>query len=183
MRSDKRYQLVIPLVVVLMVLNIGSLGFLWYGHLNNRPPHPEGDGNPSPEEFLIQQLQLNTEQTQTFRTLRAQHMRETDSLRREMQHLKGQLMEQLFMTPPDTARARALSDTIGNLQAEFELNVYRHFSDLQQICGPEQHSRLKRLIFEALNKADQGQPRQWEPRGGRDKPPRDNRPRPPEGGG
>ena len=183
MSSDQRYRFVIPLVVILVVLNIGSLGFLWYGHLNNRPPKPEGDGKPNPEEFLIQQLQLNTEQAQIFRTLRAQHMRETDSLRREIQHLKVHLMEGLFMIPPDTVHARVLSDTIGKLQADFELSVYRHFSDLKQICQTEQHSKLKRLIFEALNKADQAQPPQQEPRRGDDKPPQDNRPRPPAGGG
>lgn len=159
MDSSARYRLVIWVIIVLASMNLGSLGFLWYGHLH-RPKPPQRDGGKvDPEEFFFREIGLDEKQAATVHVLRQQHFRQTDSLKQEIKHLNRQLTEELFAPSPDSIKVRTLSSMIGTKHAEFERDVFQHYETVKQLCRPEQQVRLRRLILEALDKPQKPPPR------------------------
>lgn len=189
MDSRARYRFVLWVIVVLVVMNLGSLGFIWYGHLL-RPQTPPRDGDKvDPEEFLVGEVGLDGAQAATVHSLREQHFRQTDSLKLEIQRLNRQLTEELFVPSPDSATVRQLVETIAAKHAEFERDVFEHYGKIKELCRPDQQVRLRRLMLEALDNPPNRPPkssardRQSPPPDDRPAPPRDDdHRRPPEGG-
>ncbi len=169
MEYNSRYRLGLWTIIVLVVLNIGSIGLLWYERTDQRPEQPLRGDRPTPEDFLAREVGMDDEQVATFRELRKEHFRETDPIKAEIHRLGRQMMGELFATTPDTARVRQLSLELGEKQAEFELGVYRHFEDVKSICQPDQQEQLKGLILDAL-RSKFPPPMEDGPRGERRKP-------------
>ncbi|MCP4569255.1 MAG: periplasmic heavy metal sensor [FCB group bacterium] len=170
-------------IVALIILNMGSLGLLWYKEVikPTKPALPaERQGNPN--KFLEMELQLTEDQVEAFRELRQQHERETQEIRRDIHRLSKDIVDELFRPQSDTALVTILSDEIGRKQAEFERVLYSHFDGLKQVCRPDQQEKLRGLLFEMLErtKRDSPPPRQGD-RPNRKPPPRrgDNSDRPP----
>ncbi len=170
-------------ILILVIMNIGLVGLLWMDHYRKPPPRP-GDGEADPGDFFATELRLDQQQADSVKVLRREHFRKTDSIRFEMAHLNRRMIEELFAQSPDTALVQQLSDQVGLAQADFEREVYEHFDHIKQLCRPEQHERLKQLIFGAIQSkrppppgAGKGEDRQPPPPGDhRPPPPGDNRP-------
>ncbi|PWB74039.1 hypothetical protein C3F09_04525 [candidate division GN15 bacterium] len=145
-----RYHLDLWAILVLVILNISLLGLFWYEHF--RKPPPPAEARSDPEEFLIQQLQLDQVQTDSVRALRREHFAQTDPIRSSMVRTNMRMMEELFAQSPDTALVRRLSEQIGREQAEFDRQVYRHFSNVKAVLRPDQYDRFRSLIIEALER-------------------------------
>lgn len=157
MDHSVRYRLGFWAILILVLVNIGTLGLLWHEHFKKPPQRPR-DGKADPEEFFVRELQLDQEQADSVKVLRRVHFQQTDSIRFELTLLSRQMMEEVFAPSPDTVLVRELSEQIGREQSEFERRVYEHFDKIKQLCQPEQHEKLRRLILDAL-RAKQPPPR------------------------
>jgi Spy/CpxP family protein refolding chaperone len=148
-------------ILALIILNIGSLGLLWYKEVTKplQPPPPL-EQRVNPEKFLENEMQLNKDQSEAFRELRRKHQEETGEIRRDIHRLSKDIVDELYKPKPDTARVTALSDEIGRKQAEFERALYNHFNNLKQICNPNQQEKLHKLLFELLDKTKLDRPPQ-----------------------
>lgn len=175
---DSKIKTLVWTIIALIVLNIGSLGFLWYKQVT-RPGQlpPPRNQQANPDKFLEMELQLTDEQVAAFSELRQQHQQETRKIRQVIHGLSGNLVEELFKSQPDTARVAALSDEIGRKQAEYERITYSHFDELKQVCTPDQQEKLRVILFEMLDNMRMGTP----PPGYQDTS--DRRPPPPRIGG
>jgi periplasmic protein CpxP/Spy len=160
--SEARKGWLLWVVAALVVLNMGSLGFLWYGHLHRPAPQARQDGKPDPEQFLIREVGLDETQAATVKALRKEHFRETDSLQAVIRQLKRQVTDELFVESPDTGHVRSLTDQIGREHARFEQAVFEHFEKVKELCTPEQRERLRKLTLEALDRPQPPQPSQQE---------------------
>lgn len=150
METKMRFRLSFIAILILVILNLGLLGVFWYDRFQRESPAQDAHRNP--EEFFIGELRLDQAQADSVRALRRAHFAYTDSLKREMNRLNAQMMEELFMPSPDTSRVRQLSAQIGNLQAEFERKVYEHFSQVKRVLQPGQYPKLQLLLHDALKK-------------------------------
>ncbi len=189
MDISAKYRLGVWGIAILIVLNMGLMGVLWYEHSDRRPTPPPGDGKPNPDQFFVRELGLDEEQANALFALREQHMSESDPVKARIHELSRQMTEELFAASPDTIRMRELSEAVGARHAEFERTVYEHFERVKQLCGPEQRERLKQLVMEAMERAKMPPPPPGQgPGDGRGRPgdrrppPGDRRPPPPGGG-
>jgi hypothetical protein len=146
----RRQQLMGWLIGILVVLNIGTLSFIWFQHSRRldfaHPPRKQ------PEDvlcFLKQELQLNEEQERRFVDLRQRHFTEMQRLNSEIHQLKHGIMEEVFRDEPDEARVKMLVTEIGQRQAQIEDIIFRHFRDMRAVCKHEQCARFQNLILEA----------------------------------
>lgn len=152
-------------IIVLVVLNIGLMGLLWYQRLEpHRPPPPPEQGRGS-SDFLARELGLNANGARALHALQEAHFRRADSLQEEMVALSHRLFEQIFVPEPDSVQVRILSDSIGNLRAQFERDVMHHFLDVKKLCTPDRYQTLRRLIFEAIGRPAPAQRGAPPPRG------------------
>ena len=150
----RRYRLGLWGFIVLVVLNVGLLGLLWYDRAPRQErPGPHAGPQHPPDDFLIQDLGFDDTQAEAFRNLRRAHIRKTDSLRREIFELNRRMMDEAFADSLDTGKMHDLSSEIGRLHAEFEEEVMMHFRAVGENCSPEQRKKLRRLVHDVLGRA------------------------------
>jgi len=148
----KQRRFLIFLVVLLVVLNLGTITLLWLGR--PAPPPPEirmgksGNEHARLEALLKKELKFGDEQIKQYFQLREKHRQQLDQLNREIGKLKKQMFDAVFSKDPQPA----LSDSLLNLslqkQAELEQLTYRHFLELKKLCNPDQENQLKLLVEE-----------------------------------
>jgi hypothetical protein len=198
MDVSARYRLGLWAILVLVILNVGLLGLVWFEHFNRTQQPAESRSNP--EDYFIKELQLDQQQADSVRVLRREHFARTDSIKARIVELSVQMAKELFAPAPDSSRMRNLSDQIGQQQAEFERQVYAHFNDVKKLLHQDQYGKLQDLIVGALQKkqpssnnrevghqqlpeeqgTDNRTDRRAPPRDDRRPPPRDDqKPRPP----
>lgn len=151
--TQKRYLIIV--IVVLVILNLGTLLILWMG----KPSRPKGKGGPSSpkqeqarlEQLLNKELGFDENQVQQYLKLRHDHQVQSRMLTERIRELKKQMFDEVFKEKP-----QQLSDSLLNLvqakQAEIEQVTFQHFLDLKKLCKPEQQDKLKLLMHEVFRK-------------------------------
>ena len=161
------------LVVALIILNIGSMGFLWYRE-SNKPPRPTASPRQlaDPGEFIEKELNLTEAQSKAFTELRLKHQGDMRKIQDDIFQLSKDLVEELFKPSPDSNTIVSISEDIGRKQADFEKLMFFHFNKLKEICEPEQREKLRQMLFEIIGSIRSAPP------GGRGEPPEGMPPRP-----
>lgn len=147
-------------VILLLVINIGILGLLWFdrkpGHDKRIPPlenhHPPegGTSNAGPKDFIINELELSKDQISEYENLIEEHQSDMKKIREKIREKKEDLWNSFEKNSNDTAEAKRLASEIGADQNETELITYRHFQKVKNICTEEQKKKLDKIIKEAL---------------------------------
>jgi Spy/CpxP family protein refolding chaperone len=143
MKKERFYAIII---IALLLLNFGVLGYLWMGGRNNHM-HPPRDGRgEGPAGFIIERLQLDEQQQQAFQKLRDAHHTKADELKEQSK----QFHDALFVTLTDAHSNQGQVDSLMSLiaqndHAKEELN-YTHFKELKTILKPEQYKLYDEFI-------------------------------------
>lgn len=135
-------------VVALLVINIGTLVFLYLGKPHPGPRMgPEGMGRPKPKEIIIEQLGLDAPQIKVYEGLIQEHRQRVDSLDRIIRESKDALYQNLANDSGDAVDT-ALIAKINAAQKQIELTHYQHFLALKKLCKPEQKEKFEALTEE-----------------------------------
>ena len=141
------------LIIILIIINIGSLSFIWYKEVH-RPPLPPSPQNPPNREnvnrFLDKELNLNEEQEQKFKELRKEHFENTRKFDDKIAGYKREILSESFKQNPDIQKIKALTDSIGSLQEAYELFLSEHFQKLASLCKPGQREKLKDIFLSSF---------------------------------
>jgi Spy/CpxP family protein refolding chaperone len=134
-------------IVALLLLNFGTLAFLWFH--NGPPRHDErGPRGGGPADFIIRELKLNAEQQEKFKKLRDEHHNRVEDLRDSIRDLRTKLYAQLKEEGAEKAESTGMAKEIGDKEAEIQLVTLRHFRDLRAILTTEQKESFNRIIDE-----------------------------------
>lgn len=153
MQSTTRSRLGLWAIIVLVILNLSWLTFFWFNQFIPKEP-PREKSAAGTDDFISQELRLDVIQADSVKSLRRVHFLRTDSIKAQMVDINRQMLGQLFAPVPDTAAVRVLSEQIGQKQAEFDRQVYRHFENIKSLLRPDQYQQFKELIFDALKMKD-----------------------------
>ena len=137
----EKTKFLMVVIVALLLLNMGTLAFLWFGH---RPPHPTQGGKPEAATFLIQELRLDEGQKAQYDQLFWAHRGRMDSLKDKL----NQNRQQFFNGLPvgDSTRVQAVLDN----QRQLEMELFNHFRAVRTICRPEQQTQFEAVIQQVL---------------------------------
>lgn len=151
-------------VVLLLMINLGILGLLWFERSPKTPPDrlppPPMDGrHPSekmppeggPKEFLIRELKLNDKQTQDFGKLVEEHQADMRKLRDRIRNEKARLWDNISKSGSETGNTDSIASEIANDQKQIELVTFRHFQKVRELCDDTQKKKFDEVIKEALN--------------------------------
>lgn len=132
-------------VIGLLILNMGLLGFMWFGR-KPMPPHLEGkfEGRPPAAQFLIKELNLDEKQKAEYDIMRISHKSTRDSLNDVLKQHRETFFKGL--STGDTSEI----EKIATVQKEMDLSTFHHFQALRSICSPEQQKKFDVVIAEAL---------------------------------
>ncbi len=121
-------------VIVLLLLNLGTLGFLL---INGPKPRPDF-GHKNPQEMIIERLHLDQKQQKTYQNLIQWHRGTIDSLDDQIRNTKYRLYLQLLKTNVDTATKDSLIGVLAATQRQIEETHFKHFEGIKKLCKPEQ---------------------------------------------
>lgn len=141
----KRIHLLVIMVVVLVLLNVGTLGFL----VLNRPlgPHPlHMKGEHGPKARIEERLSFTEEQKKAFQDLIEEHQEQIRKKDEEMMAARNILYAQLSDGEAD--QNDSLLAAIGRIQEEVEQIHVAHFEQIRGLCTAEQLPAYNELTKE-----------------------------------
>ena len=157
-------------IVLLIGLNILTLGSMWFMHAHRPPPHhPEGEmfaprgkhGPPGGEKlnrFLKNELQLSDEQNKRFKELRQQHREKMRQLREELHQLHEAFHNSHTSGTPNKQQLEQKADELTQKERELKQLNIEHFLSMRQLLQPEQRQRFDEL-FKEMRQRKGGKPR------------------------
>lgn len=137
-------------VIALLLLNFGTLGFLFLSGPKNHPPHhghgPEG--RPKPREIIIEKLHFDNNQIAQYDQLIEWHQATIGKTEDKIRQSKNELYLLLNAEPIDEKAKTALIDSLSNYQKQIESTHFKHFGDIKKLCKPNQLKDFEALTEE-----------------------------------
>jgi hypothetical protein len=146
MNYFKENKILSLLILLLVVMNISTIGFCWI--LWNKMEHHQngsfGIQNPPPiqRNIIEDQLQLNAEQRKQFNDLLEQHFASRKVIDDKINSLRDQLFDLVKNDKPDTVAMHSIGVKIGELEAQKQLEIVKHFAALRLVCDKEQKEKF-----------------------------------------
>lgn len=144
-----KLKILIAVVVVLCVANAIAVGMLWFKPQQDSESRiqPHGGG---PGEFVIKELKLTPEQTDTYNNMRHEHHDAVEKIKRSLNDKKDSLYMGLQVEITDSTKSRLLKD-ISELEVQIDLTTYNHFKDFKAILNEQQQVRFNEIIKDVFN--------------------------------
>ena len=122
-------------VFVLLLLNLGTLGFLILAPkpgMGMHGPHQE------PKLVIIERLHFDKAQQKRYENLIVWHQCEIRGIENKIRDTKNTLYLQLLKTNVGTKYKDSLIEVLANYQKQIEETHFVHFQDIKKICRPDQ---------------------------------------------
>lgn len=159
-----------PLYVLVIFLIIVNAFFL-YNYLGSGEKE-DSKAPKRPGMFLVKELGFDDSQKAQFRLLGKGHHQRMRGLSDDIKMLKDELFNGLSDNSLKNINIDSIANLIGKNEAAKDLEVFRHFKEVQQLCTDAQKEKFSDIVEKALRR---GAREQGPPHGGR---PDGNRPRP-----
>lgn len=150
-----KIKLLYGFIALLLLLNTGLLVVLLTQnqHLEHERPH-----HKRPKELIVTQLHFDAEQEAKFEESMHWHHAHIQKLDDSIRTVRKELYQLLQHSTPDEDRKNELLEQFSALQRKVEQTHWQHFSELKQICRPDQLDNFAELTEQLM---------QLFPRGGR----------------
>ena len=147
MRKTKFLSIVI---IALVVINAGTLAYLFLVQKDNHqhPPHKMGKGGVI--EYIFEKLQFDDEQQANFKELRKEHHHKMKSIHGQLEKTRNKYFDGLKTNTIDTAESRRLQNEVGKLLGQLHGATFEHFTQVRQLCRPEQQKLFDGFINDIL---------------------------------
>lgn len=133
-------------VIGLLLLNLGTLGFLFLtGQQQHRGPHEQG---LRPKDIIIEKLHFDAAQQQEYEKLIDWHQHEIRKYDDSIREVKNELYQQLSLQQTDVKVKDSLTTLLADYQKQIEATHFKHFEDIKKLCHPNQMQDFDALTQE-----------------------------------
>lgn len=146
-------------VITLLLLNLGTLGFLFLSGSNEHHPHRgEGtEGGPKPREIIIEKLHFDANQQKEYDKLIKWHQGEIRTIEDNIRAAKNELYSTLSASELNTKEKDSLTNALALHQKEIETTHFKHFEDIKKLCHKDQIEDFNKLTEELSRIFSRGQ--------------------------
>lgn len=116
------------------------------------PPHPPGGGPHKLDSFIIDELDLDTDQQKKFQSLKKEHRQKIEILLKEGKHLRNSYFSELKKSNGNDSLIAAKAEAIAENQQEIEIATFNHFKSLREMCNDAQKEAFDKVILEVLKR-------------------------------
>jgi Spy/CpxP family protein refolding chaperone len=132
-----REKLLTISVVLLLLLNFGTLGFLLFAPKPHPPQGGPGD-RQRPGQVIIEKLRLDEKQEAAFEQLKKDHRAAVEALDKQQEATMKQYFQLLGNAGTTQAQRDSLEKALGNIEMSRASLTYNHFNTVKGLCRPEQ---------------------------------------------
>ena len=136
-------------IIALLVLNLGTLSFLFINHLHGKGHHGPPHDQEGPARFIIEKLGFDEKQQAAFNDLKREHQGQMRMMEDSIKMQRDQLPE--LITSGNDAKADSVATAIGRCQKQIERYTYQHFVKVYALCNDQQKDKFKDIIGEILH--------------------------------
>jgi len=138
----KKEKLLVVAVILLFILNLGTLGFLFL----HKPPKPPGLGPKQLDRLIVEKLSLNPDQKQAFDRLKKAHHEQMVQHDKDYKTALDNYFSLLKNETVLPAQQDSLQAVLLLIQRERTQITFQHFVDLKALCSPEQRRNFDALL-------------------------------------
>ncbi|WP_369994080.1 hypothetical protein [Winogradskyella sp.] len=135
------------ILYILLIFLIISNGFFLVHYLSKKDHK-----NRKSQFSMIKALDFDEKQMQKFDSLKTIHFDKVKSISKEI----GNLKEVMYSKMPDREVPPSFLDSITDLIAleekKIDLEMFRHFQSVREICNEEQKEKLSKMINDAIKR-------------------------------
>jgi protein CpxP len=132
-------------VIGLLIINFGTLGFLF---LNGKDHHPRHGERPEPKEIIIEKLNFDANQQKEYAKIIQWHRREITRLDDNIRQAKNELYSALSQAEVNLKTKDSLINSINANQKQIEETHFKHFEDIKKLCNKDQLKDFNALTEE-----------------------------------
>ncbi|MEI7484418.1 MAG: periplasmic heavy metal sensor [Ignavibacteriota bacterium] len=146
-------KLLVRIIVLLVALNLISIGiFLWKEFSRKPPLHPPVQTQDNDKEdltpILKRELNLTEEQSEKMKEVRSNYPKKEKAIREILNKERDSLNAEAFKKNPDEELIKSLARRISDSEYQVELLRYEQAKELKAICTPEQREKFEDLVKE-----------------------------------
>ena len=145
-------------VIILVILNVVTLSSFWMGKSGpamQKRPGGQRDG----QKIMTEKLQLSDQQAQEFEQIRNEHFMRTRRLQDDMHKIRLDMLDETFELEPDDLQIEKLLSELGEMQNQFEKNLFQHFQELKDACNEQQREQLQLMLRNLIDSTRPGKSR------------------------
>jgi protein CpxP len=145
-------KILIAALILMVLLNIGTLGFVFLRHQHG--PYFMREGFR--QGRFMDKLKMTEEQKKSIEKLRNTHEEKMSSLRAMTDSLRKQRFELMKITPYDSSQGNILAARLGDIQEEMEKQITSHFLSIRALCTQEQLPEYNKFIDRLSSRMSNG---------------------------
>jgi Spy/CpxP family protein refolding chaperone len=175
MSSVSKNKLLTTLVLLLLIANAVTIAMFWLG----KPKHPL-QPKGSPQEFLVKELKLDSNQQRQLEVLVKEHRQAAEQIREKIKAAKDSLFALVKQSNVSDSAKQTAATTASNYTEQLDVLTLNHFIKVRTLCTPEQQKKFDEIIQRVLRMMAQPRPPQGSGGPGGPDGPREGPPPPPE---
>ena len=144
------------LALILLATNISTIGSFWYHTYQEKELASKVE---LPTEyrtrFLKEQLDLNDEQKNRFRTLNRSYNRNANGIMIQLNELRSEMVQYLGEEQFDTIALKSVAEQIGKKHEVLKLETVQFYQDMKAELNENQQAKLYDLFSSLLQKSDE----------------------------
>ncbi len=143
-----RNKLLVRLVFLLVLLNIFSIGFIWWRSLQGDDSRPPRKSVEEITAILKEELQLTEQQQAQLKVIREDFFRKEIVLSALIRSQRDSMNTEMFNAHTDTVHVKEIAQRVA--QNEYQMELYRlaQANQLKTICTPQQLIKFEGLVKE-----------------------------------
>lgn len=163
----KKNLLLYVLLAFLVVMN----GFFLFKHFSR--PDKDGPKRRGPSNFIAKELKFDAAQAQQFEKIEAAHREKMGVIFDDIRTSKELLFDKLSDDMTQASEIDSLATMIARREVKKEVETFKFFKSVRELCTPQQKEHFKAIIKDALRQGGK------KPNGPRGRPGDGDRPPPP----
>jgi hypothetical protein len=136
----------IIVIILLIVLNIGTLTFLWF----NRPDQKSRRPHKDVALFLERKLKMTPSQKGQYILLRENHRILLQYYQKQDQALHNRFFDLIPANSGDSLLVKVILDSIADNRKLMEMLTFQHFRSIRGILDTDQQVRFDKIFDETL---------------------------------
>lgn len=170
-----RDKFLILVIIFLFVLNLFTLGYLFFERQMMPPPPPDDETErviplgdrpgmdkmqpPGRPDRLIEKLKFNEAQAKQMEDLKREHKNKIDQLQDSSRKLHDEYFGLLKADSYDKNKAAELLEKISANQKELDAATFDHFEKIKALCTNEQKAEFVKMLDEIAHSLKQPPPK------------------------
>ena len=142
-------QWIITIIILLMLLNVASIGFMWW---KNMPHRMDRRQEEKATDYIIHELNLDAKQQAAYAALFKTHREKMKEANGELMKTKDAFFELLKEDNPDSSKVLNAAALIGKAEEKNNLITLQHFQQLKAICNEVQKKKLADVLKGVLGR-------------------------------